>query len=297
MKKGTFALAVENVDTDEIVHYDAKVPDEIAWQHQLDWMKEYVLQERLNAKEGSILTFNLYYKIQIQETALPTPPPQGNQEPQKAAGREHNRESKSSTGWFFRLFQYAILLLIIYNLSIWQWNGHSLDSMGLEFNEAWETPLFILAIALAGLGTYLGAKGKTAVFTSKFDIFATGLAIIATIFCFLENEVPSVDEAFQILSIPPYALFVWLSFRSNNSLVKMIVVIPAKIACVAVTFLLGFFSIVAASATVDLVKEKKFGEAAAMAAGTATVGAGYLSMTEILESLIKKSKKTRRSIS
>jgi len=296
MKQGALTLAIQNADTEEVLFNKSQVSVDNAWELQQDWMDEFFNQELQTVEEGAVRNYNVFSKFPVQVTGLPTPPQPDIQKPRTPAGSKRKNARITLSRFFFRLIQYTILLVMIFGLSIWQYNGFSLDSLAVEPTEESITLLAIMALAMGVLGTYIGTKEKVAIFTSKFDIFITGLAIIITIFCFADFEDPTAAEAFQILSMPLNALFIWLSFRANNSLLKMLLVMPSKVVCVAVTVLVGLFSVVAASAAIEAVKEKKYGEAAAMGASSAAAGAGFVSLTKFLKSLIKKSKKSCKNV-
>ena len=294
MKQGAFTLAIQNAETEEVLFCKSQVSEVNAWKLQQDWMAEFFKHELPNVEEGAVRNYNVFSKIPVQVKGLPTPSQPDIHEPKTPPGSNQNHERITPSRFFFRLIQYTILLLMISAFSIWQYNGFSLDSLAAEPTEELITLIAVFSLTMGSIGTYLGTKEKIAIFTSKFDIFITGLAIIITMLCFADYEDPTNTEAVHALSIPLNALFIWLSFRANNSLLKMFIVIPSKLVCVAVTVLVGLLALGAALAAINAVKEKKIGEAIAMGATSAAAGAGFVSLTRFLKSLIKKSKEQRR---
>lgn len=288
MKQGAFTLAIQNAETEEVLFCKSQVSEVNAWKLQQDWMAEFFDHELPNVEEGATRNYNVFSKFPVQVKGLPTPPQPDIQDPKATAGSNQKHERITPSRFFFRLIQYTILLLMISALSIWQYNGFSLDLLAAEPTEELIALLAVLSLTMGSVGTYLGSKEKLAIFTSKFDIFITGLAIIITMLCFADYEDSTNAEAVHALSIPLNALFLWLSFLANNSLLKMFFVIPSKVVCVAVTVLVGLLALGAASAAIDAVKEKKFGEAIAMGATSAAAGAGFVSLSRFLKSLIKK---------
>jgi hypothetical protein len=294
MKQDALSVTIQNAATEEVIFSKSEVPEGNAWKLQQDWLADYFREEIQNAKEGSVRNYVIHSIIPVQIEALPTPPPPDNQEPNTPAGRDQNEERESSLGWFFWLVQYAVLLLVISGLSMLQYDGYLPGTMAGETEKGVIVLLAMLAIVLGAVGIYLGEREKLAVFTSMFDVFITGLAIFVTALSFVDFTDPTSAEAFQFLSICLNAWVVWLSFHANNSLLKMLLVLPAKVFCVVILLFLAIISAGAARSAIDAVDKQKYGEAAINAGISAASGAGCVYVKDFLKSLTKKSQKARR---
>lgn len=148
----------------------------------------------------------------------------------------------------------------------------------------------LLALIIGGIGTIFAHQGKFAIFTSEFDVLITGVAIIFGILNIQDWDDQGIAKVAYAGSMIFNALFLWLSYSANQSFLKMLVVIPSKVFCVALLILIGLLTVITAMGALQAAKERKYGKAAGMAGASVASGTGTLWMTRFLQSLIKKSK-------
>jgi len=148
--------------------------------------------------------------------------------------------------------------------------------------------IVLLVLIIGGIGTIFAHQGKFAIFTSEFDVLITGVAIIFGILNIQDWDDQGIAKVAYAGSMLFNALFLWLSYSANQSFLKLLVVIPSKVFCVALLILIGLLTVITAMGALQAAKERKYGKAAGMAGASVASGTGTLWMTRFLQSLIKK---------
>lgn len=147
----------------------------------------------------------------------------------------------------------------------------------------------LLSLIVGGIGTLFASQAKFALFTSEFDILITGVAIIFNVFNIADWGDDSIAQIAYTGSMFFNGLFLWHSYGSNQSFLKMLIVIPSKVFCVALFIIMTLLTVLTTMATAQAIKERKYGKAAGIAGASVATGAGTIWIRRFLQRVIRKS--------
>ncbi len=153
--------------------------------------------------------------------------------------------------------------------------------------------LAAISLILGIIGIEKGSKEKLVIFTGKFDIFITIIALLAP--AMLLYSLEEADKDFKVASMVIWSisgfLSIFLAYKANDSILKMFLVLPAKVlSCLALSLLLVLM-IGSAGAAAEAVKEKKYKQAAIDASISAAAGAGAYAYMNTMKKMMKDKKK------
>ena len=132
-------------------------------------------------------------------------------------------------------------------------------------------------LALMGIGTAMGANGTLVIYDGWFDFC---LSVVLPVFVFIQ------DQYVHVLGCILLVLSMVLSCRANRSLLKLVLVLPAKLGLPILTLLAGLLALGSVS---NLFQNK--GKDASETAKTVAIGvacaAGFLYLTKLIKRLIE----------
>ena len=132
-------------------------------------------------------------------------------------------------------------------------------------------------IALMGIGTAMGANGTLVIYDGWFDF---GLSVVLPVFIFIQ------DQYVHVLGCILLVLSMALACRANRSLLKLVLVLPAKLGLPLLTLLTGFLALGSVSNLFQN-KDKGGGETAKTVVIGVACAAGFIYLTKLIRRLIE----------